>query len=214
MLDLLIQLDHDLLFWIYHHAQSTWMDWFMAVFSNFHVNIWLIVPMLAVILYQYRQSALPFFAVFLISILIGDSIIGHSLKKNINRVRPRDQTENYTVVDLAEAQHPIFKLFKAPVHQATVIKPQNEKGSSFPSCHTINLFGVAWIGLHFFRRLFFIFYLLAFSVALSRLYVLAHWPSDVLAGAFIGTFSAWLALRLYYFILSFLQQKFLRINAR
>jgi undecaprenyl-diphosphatase len=213
MLDLLFQLDHDLLFWIFQHTQSSWMDWIMAVCSNFHVNIWLIVPMLTVILYQYRQSALPFFAVSLICILIGDSLIGHSLKKNINRIRPRDQTENYAYVDLAEAKYPVLRLLKTPVRQSTVIKPKNEKGSSFPSNHTINLFGIAWVGFHFFRRLFFLFYSLAFLVALSRLYVLAHWPSDVLASAFIGSFSAWLTLRLYCLLIPLVQQKFTKINA-
>ena len=65
---------------------------------------------------------------------------------------------------------------------------------SFPSGHAQNAFVVATVLV----GLFGVRYLPAFGVAVlvaySRIYVGAHFPADVLAGALVGGFGAWLAL--------------------
>jgi undecaprenyl-diphosphatase len=58
--------------------------------------------------------------------------------------------------------------------------------SALPSGHAAAAFCVAYLFSKFFPRYKVIFYLLAVLVGLHRMEELAHFPSDILAGAFIG----------------------------
>jgi undecaprenyl-diphosphatase len=66
--------------------------------------------------------------------------------------------------------------------------------NSFPSGHTALIFGVA-VALHLLygRKALFV-YPLAFWFAISRVYVGAHFPSDVIGGAVLGAIAGWLTV--------------------
>jgi undecaprenyl-diphosphatase len=57
---------------------------------------------------------------------------------------------------------------------------------SFPSNHSLNVFTVAAIFAHFFRRAALPAFFIALLVAFSRIYIGVHYPSDVIAGAVAG----------------------------
>jgi undecaprenyl-diphosphatase len=57
---------------------------------------------------------------------------------------------------------------------------------SFPSGHAAAVFCIAYILSKFFPSYKVVFYSLGVSVGLHRMEELAHFPSDILAGAFIG----------------------------
>jgi undecaprenyl-diphosphatase len=61
------------------------------------------------------------------------------------------------------------------------------KDHSFPSGHTTAVFSVVVPFLLAFPHLSFLLLPLAISVALSRIYLGLHYPSDVLAGCLLGT---------------------------
>ncbi len=69
---------------------------------------------------------------------------------------------------------------------------------SFPSGHSLTAFAAAGLGLAWLpgRRWRWILLLLATLAALSRTMVGVHWPVDLLAGAGLGLWVAWIAVRL------------------
>lgn len=78
-----------------------------------------------------------------------------------------------------------------------IIKKPNSY--SFPSGHTAMSFAAAGVWVRFTenKRYKLIFIALALLMSFSRLYLMVHYPTDVLAGIVVGLFSAYTAYRFY-----------------
>ena len=86
------------------------------------------------------------------------------------------------------------------LHVAGLIPLVDERDpNSFPSGHTCAAFaaGMSWVRALPRRWMRVLSAVLAVCMGLSRLYVGVHYPSDVLAGALVGSLCAWAAWRLY-----------------
>lgn len=69
---------------------------------------------------------------------------------------------------------------------------QHSPGGSFPSGHAAFFFALA-TGIFFYRKWWgILFYALAFAISFGRVLAGIHWTSDILAGAIVGIFSAWI----------------------
>jgi len=111
----------------------------------------------------------------LFAVIVG-SLSGQVLKNLFCRSRP-----------LAERSGQFFSEF-----------PCLGKGSgliSFPSGHSVTAFALAYALSRAYPRLAFLFYGLAGLIALSRIYLAKHFPSDVVAGAAIGILAGWIVCR-------------------
>ena len=62
--------------------------------------------------------------------------------------------------------------------------------NSTPSGHTVRAFAILTALSILFRRFTFVFISIAVLIGVSRVAVTAHYPSDVVFGAFIGVFTA------------------------
>ncbi|MBU2579092.1 phosphatase PAP2 family protein [Patescibacteria group bacterium] len=64
--------------------------------------------------------------------------------------------------------------------------------SSFPSGHAVCFFALSSLIYFYNKKIGIIFLIFSFLMGLARVFCGVHWPSDILAGAVIGIFSAWL----------------------
>jgi undecaprenyl-diphosphatase len=162
------------------------LDWLMPALSA--IDAWMPVLGLLLVVIAWRGGKRERMMLVCIAIALGlgDAVVGNTLKKLCNRVRPRDQMSDVVIRDLAPGKPRILSLFKAPTHKLSVVKKVPTTGNSLPSNHTINLFTVATVVALFFRRWGLPMYALAAAVAYSRVYVGAHWPSDLVPSMAIG----------------------------
>lgn len=118
----------------------------------------------------------------LTSTLILGAIICRALKHLVDRPRP--------LKDMAD----LIAVGKVHIH--VLFAPLRER--SMPSGHAVTIFSAATSLSFLFRRYAIPFFLAAILMGISRVYVGAHYLSDVWVGALIGMLSAGLVHWLYH----------------
>ena len=69
--------------------------------------------------------------------------------------------------------------------------------SAFPSGHAAFAFALSAVVYFYNKKAGILFFVASFLIAVSRVFVGVHWPSDIVAGAGIGIFSGWLVIRIF-----------------
>ncbi len=175
------------LFW---HINRDWtsplLDWLMSALSAF--DVWAPFMGLALLLLAWRggRRVRIMLLCLVVSLIFSDAIIGNGMKRICHRLRPRDQMSGVAIRDLAPASPRFLALLKAPTLKFSKPKAAAIESHSMPSNHTFNLFAAATVIALFFRGWGLATYGLAFAVAYSRVYVGAHWPSDLPPSAALG----------------------------
>jgi len=67
---------------------------------------------------------------------------------------------------------------------------------AFPSGHAAFFFALSAVVYFHNKKAGIFFFAASFLIAVSRVFVGVHWPSDVLAGALVGIFSGWLVAKI------------------
>lgn len=119
--------------------------------------------------------------IFVIAVLL--VIFGKKEKKMAGILLIAGLSVTYYVVEFLKGTLAINRPF-VTIADARLLVPKSS-GYSFPSGHTVTAFMAATIVSRYYRPRA-IWFTLALMVAFSRIYVGAHYASDVVAGACIG----------------------------
>lgn len=171
MMDAFSQAEGRILLWIQENLRGGALDPIMKLLSTLGNGgaFWIVVTVLLLCFRRTRRVGVCCAAALLIDFLA----VNCAIKPLVARVRPY-------------VQIPELSILVAP-----------EREFSFPSGHSASAFACAWALFRTSpRRYGSPALILAALIALSRLYVGVHYPTDVAAGALIGIALAEVALRL------------------
>ena len=174
----LIQADQTLFLWINNTLNRSWLDTVMETATAFGNGFYLFPLGLALMALFARKHFRRDFVLWASTSFIS-FIIGTTLKHLVHRDRP------------LAALHNRIAAHSAYVH---VLGP-SLYANSFPSGHTFTAFSTASLFAGLYPALSIPLYSLATLTGLSRIYVGAHFPLDVLGGAIIGVASTIIVLR-------------------
>jgi len=157
-------IDYNLLIQIHSLTQNSFLDSVMPYISAMGDMgaIWILFSLILLANKKYRMVGIMCLAALLLTATIGEGV----LKNLMQRPRP-------------------FVLY--PSIQPIIPKPPS---FSFPSGHTASSFAAAWIISRNLKKAALAAYILAAAIAFSRLYLMVHYPSDILGGILLGTVCA------------------------
>ena len=165
--------DKYLLLWV-HKNHNTFLDYLMpALTSSYN---WTIPIILLILFLGFRCGKKGRIALVIIVICLGttDALCAQVLKPFFQRLRPSHLS----------------------IEGLNLLVGKGGKWS-MPSNHAANIFALSTILSYFYERFKFPLYLFSVVIAISRVYVGVHYPSDILIGSFVGYLIGWTTISMW-----------------
>src|SRR6266487_2905851 len=184
---------------LFHLINEQWtspaLDLFMAALSNSEIWKPLFVAIGLSALFFGGFKARAFVICLALSLLIAELLTG-VLKSAVDRHRPK-QVESERMVELQKTHPKFMSLFKKRTIRFSDQSDRSSSGPSFPSGHMTNNTVIAVYCTLFYRRRGWFYWIITAAVGYSRIYLGAHWPSDVLVTVFLAAGEALIMLGLF-----------------
>jgi len=184
---------------LFHLINQQWtapaLDLFMAGVSDSEIwrPLFVLIGISALVFGGFKARV--FVICLACSLLIG-ALVTSGLKSTVDRRRPK-QVQTVRMVQLQKARPKFLTLFKQPTIRFSDSSDRHQSGPSFPSGHVANNSIIASFCTLFYRRRGWLYCAVTAAVGYSRIYLGAHWPSDVIATIFLGVGESLALLAIY-----------------
>src|SRR5256712_5705333 len=172
---------------LFHLINEEWtspaLDLFIAALRNGAIwkPLFIAIALAALFFGGFRGRA--FIVCLLLALAVAEPVTG-VLKTTFSRQRPK-QVESVRMVQLQKTRPALLTLFKKPVIRFSDQSDRNRAGPSFPSGHVVTNTIIAAYCTLFYRRPGWLYWFITAAVGYSRIYLGAHWASDVIAPLFL-----------------------------
>lgn len=165
MLQKILEIDHQLFHIINGKLQCLFLDTWMPIVTDIDNWVWLLVlGFTGLFIFGGRRGKWACI-ITLVAVLIADNFNSYILKEWFGRIRPNVALDTVRFFGRTSAKVP---------------------SPAFPSGHATNVFTMAMVLSWYNPRVSPIWFLGAFIVGYSRVYVGVHYPLDIISGAFFG----------------------------
>ena len=177
MIDKIVEIDKQIMVFLNKTISNPIFDFIMPIITNQNFLVFSGLILIGYLAYFGGKKGRITIVILLIAAGFSDAICFQIIKPWVGRIRPSH--EFYEYINLLVSKGGKY---------------------SFPSNHAANSFVFATVLSYFYDRKKISLYILASTIAFSRVYVGVHYPLDIIFGSIIGYIISWIILSLWVII--------------
>ena len=177
MIDKIIEIDKQIMVFLNKTISNPIFDFIMPIITNQNFLVFFGLILIGYLAYFGGKRGRITIVLLLIAASFSDAICFQIIKPWVGRIRPSH--EFYEYINLLVSKGGKY---------------------SFPSNHAANSFVFATVLSYFYDKNRISLYILASTIAFSRVYVGVHYPLDIIFGSIIGYIISWIILSLWVII--------------